>query len=720
MKKLITIILFTLLVGAVYSQGNNHDFVFINKAEALKITKSLLNYINSSSIQKYSGHKEINDAISVYYKGNPLCYILNLLPKGHIVISGSKELNPIRSFSLLDNYKSEFQEYERTIINEIVKEINYVAYHENDYLVKSAIDHNEACWKFWKELNLNREHSFQSYKRIDWQIIEISDQDIYLYSNAEQNQKIPQKGKSFHSHFLDNKKPYERNYRKTNHIYKYFLNLQEKCHKKKLESEIKQRKNIDSKSANIVLLSNTTYSKSDYSGDYILLGAVKNQGSSSSVFTKIRVSFYDSGNNFLGSDFTYIDGGTNVKLSLSGSYTNALFADAKGFFKLYTSIDASTVDHWTYSFDWDEYSYSLCKANIKLDGTPSFSSDYSGDVYVSGQMKNDGLNYVSFFTKVYFAFYNSSGKVIDVDFTYVDGDSYNLGWTTTDTAIYPGQSWPFESYTDAPFSNFSTYEYSFEWDEAKVDVPTYEISGRVTKNGAGLNGVEMNGLPGNPTTNASGNYMVNVDSGWSGTVTPTKEGYEFTPSSRNYSNVTSDQLNQNYSAKLIKQNLTIISGIGGTTDPSPGTYKYDYNTEISVLAIPDDHYQFENWSEDVSSSINPVTITMNSDKTIKANFRKIYPPSDFSGEKILNRTLFIAEYINVLTWNSNSLNEGINIDKYRIYNIQNSSKILLVELESSVFRFEQRDVLKDTEYIYAIAAVNSEGRESTLEYVTIR
>jgi len=69
-----------------------------------------------------------------------------------------------------------------------------------------------------------------------------------------------------------------------------------------------------------------------------------------------------------------------------------------------------------------------------------------------------------------------------------------------------------------------------------------------TATATGLSGVVMNGLPGNPATDASGYYSVIVESNWSGTVTPSKQHYTFTPPSRTYSSLTSDQLNQDYSA----------------------------------------------------------------------------------------------------------------------------------------------------------------------------
>jgi uncharacterized repeat protein (TIGR02543 family) len=76
-------------------------------------------------------------------------------------------------------------------------------------------------------------------------------------------------------------------------------------------------------------------------------------------------------------------------------------------------------------------------------------------------------------------------------------------------------------------------------------------------------------------------------------------------------------------ANFIRQyTLTIAAGAGGTTDPSPGTYTYDSGTNIPLKATPDSGYQFSGWSSDASGTTNPITITMDSNKSITANFSK--------------------------------------------------------------------------------------------------
>lgn len=167
------------------------------------------------------------------------------------------------------------------------------------------------------------------------------------------------------------------------------------------------------------------------------------------------------------------------------------------------------------------------------------------------------------------------------------------------------------------------------------------------------------------------------------------------------------------------QTLTIMSSGGGSTDPAPGEHLYAQGTEVTLTAIPADHYRFSHWSGDVSGTTNPITITMSSDISVTANFiRIIYPPSNFTGQKVLNRSLSQAEYINVFSWQPNSNN--VNIVKYRIYVVEGEIKNLLVELNASTSEYWHRRVGKDRQYTYTICAVNDEGREGDPTHITVQ
>ena len=87
---------------------------------------------------------------------------------------------------------------------------------------------------------------------------------------------------------------------------------------------------------------------------------------------------------------------------------------------------------------------------------------------------------------------------------------------------------------------------------------TLTISGNV-----GMGGVMMQGVPGNPVTDKNGSYFAAVDYGWSGTVTPTKEGYTFEPASRAYTNLISNQTNDNYAPRIITYTISGKVGLPG-------------------------------------------------------------------------------------------------------------------------------------------------------------
>jgi hypothetical protein len=75
------------------------------------------------------------------------------------------------------------------------------------------------------------------------------------------------------------------------------------------------------------------------------------------------------------------------------------------------------------------------------------------------------------------------------------------------------------------------------------------IAGKVFKaDGSTPNAnVTMSGFPGDPVkTNANGGYKGCVPKNWSGTVTPKKTGWTFTPVTLTYSGVTTDRTQQNY------------------------------------------------------------------------------------------------------------------------------------------------------------------------------
>ena len=168
-------------------------------------------------------------------------------------------------------------------------------------------------------------------------------------------------------------------------------------------------------------------------------------------------------------------------------------------------------------------------------------------------------------------------------------------------------------------------------DQAGQDYEAYPgwiISGSVkTEADEGIGGViiTFSVVETTTTTSADGSYSHTVIEGWSGEATPYRICYSFSPSSLSYSNLTSDQSNQDYTGTLIQYSLTINSGEGGTTQPSQGSYDYDCGRLVEITANPDSGYEFSDWSGNVPSGYendNPLIFTMNSDRSITAKFKR--------------------------------------------------------------------------------------------------
>lgn len=61
------------------------------------------------------------------------------------------------------------------------------------------------------------------------------------------------------------------------------------------------------------------------------------------------------------------------------------------------------------------------------------------------------------------------------------------------------------------------------------------------------------------TADSNGDYIVNVTSGWSGTITPALSGYEFTPPDRSYTSVGADTPGEDYTITVVALTPTITN-----------------------------------------------------------------------------------------------------------------------------------------------------------------
>ena len=131
-----------------------------------------------------------------------------------------------------------------------------------------------------------------------------------------------------------------------------------------------------------------------------------------------------------------------------------------------------------------------------------------------------------------------------------------------------------------------------------INITAHTISGNTGVPGATLSYID--GTPKTVTSNGSGAYSFQVPSDWSGTVTPSKAGYEFSPSSMTYTNVLSDQTEQNYTTNGVMLTISGNAGHAGVT------LSYTDGTPKTATADANGLYSFEvsyNWSGMVTPSL---------------------------------------------------------------------------------------------------------------------
>jgi len=122
----------------------------------------------------------------------------------------------------------------------------------------------------------------------------------------------------------------------------------------------------------------------------------------------------------------------------------------------------------------------------------------------------------------------------------------DFGWSDTVTPIKEGYTFTPES---KPYVAVTKDMTNQTYTAKKI---TYTISGSTT-----VQGVTIKGFPGRAVvSDSSGNYSATVDYGWSGTITPSKVGYDFEPTDIQFDNILGDQTNQSFTPTIQKRKIS--------------------------------------------------------------------------------------------------------------------------------------------------------------------
>lgn len=88
---------------------------------------------------------------------------------------------------------------------------------------------------------------------------------------------------------------------------------------------------------------------------------------------------------------------------------------------------------------------------------------------------------------------------------------------------------------------------------------------------------------------------------------------------------------KSYLFEVIPSSYWLNSSHSNTTGVITGSGTYDPGTPATLTAVPNPGYRFTGWTGDASGTANPLTITMDADKTVGATFEKDLTDADTDG-----------------------------------------------------------------------------------------
>jgi Zn-dependent metalloprotease len=164
------------------------------------------------------------------------------------------------------------------------------------------------------------------------------------------------------------------------------------------------------------------------------------------------------------------------------------------------------------------------------------------------------------------------------------------------------------------------------------DVRIYTCSaGPAISGNAGASGVVLSYTDGTAKTVTSqdnGDYLLPVSNNWSGTVTPTHACYTFDPVSRSYSNITTNQSAQNYTATL---------------NPSSGCSEVDVTIGTALMGT----YPMDSGESLVETYLGvnggPVVIKSNNGAKIIASYLQYRRPGTTGGWTGITQTMALTD-----------------------------------------------------------------------------
>ncbi len=206
--------------------------------------------------------------------------------------------------------------------------------------------------------------------------------------------------------------------------------------------------------------------------------------------------------------------------------------------------------------------------------------------------------------------------------TTTGGGLYNSGASVTISAV-PAVGYTFTNWTEGTTVLSALKDFTFPLTANKVLVANFAIN-MYTLNVTAPNGTVVK----NPNQ-ATFSHGTSVQL----TATP-NAGYTFTSWSGDATGTTSPvtvimnsnkNVTANFTAIVVDTYTLNVTAVNGTVLKVPSKTAYNSGEIVVLTATPATGYTFTGWTGDATGSINPVSVTMNSNKNVTANFTAVVP-----------------------------------------------------------------------------------------------
>ncbi|NIO49301.1 MAG: hypothetical protein GTN73_07700 [Candidatus Aminicenantes bacterium] len=291
----------------------------------------------------------------------------------------------------------------------------------------------------------------------------------------------------------------------------------------------------------------------------------------------------------------------------------------------------------TYGGSGDDRAQSIQKT---IDGgyivagwTNSFGAAYGDDFWVLKLSSEGDIEW----HKIYDGG-NNSDRAYSIQQT--DDEGYIVaGWTNSFDAAYGDDFWVIKLLSDGDIEWQKTYGGNYSPDYGRSIQQTsdggYVIAGETRSWGVREEDIWILKLYSNGDMDPLCTFIRDSNAIVS-YLSLSPEDTDIIPANTNISPQETDISAQDSDAKVYKMGseqctLILSASDGGTTAPEPSLYNYDIGSEITLRAISESEHQFNEWSGNVQTWNNPITITMDGNKSIKANFYKVEPYEPSSG-----------------------------------------------------------------------------------------